>query len=157
MAEINWKNKCWVTTIYLVRQDGSVLLTWNKNLQTQIPVGGHIEPGETPEEATTREVAEETGFEFEFLNAPTTADSGRLKILKPQHIQIESVPHHGHHMNFVFVGKCLKWTDKSETDEQEQLRWFSRQELEGMRGKMLDSVLDNSLSAIGAVHNSHTL
>ena len=70
MAEINWKNKCWVTTIYLVRQDGSVLLTWNKNLQTWIPVGGHIEPGETPEEATTREVAEETGFEFEFLNAP---------------------------------------------------------------------------------------
>jgi len=42
MGKINWKNKCWVTTIFLIK-DKKVLLTWNKNLKTWIPVGGHIE------------------------------------------------------------------------------------------------------------------
>ena len=61
MAEINWKDKCWVTTIYLVNEN-KVLLTFNKRLQTWIPIGGHIEPGETPEEAIKREVKEESAF-----------------------------------------------------------------------------------------------
>jgi len=56
MGDINWKDKCWVTTIFLVRDDKKVLLTWNKNLQTWIPVGGHIDHGETPEQALKREV-----------------------------------------------------------------------------------------------------
>ena len=68
MSEINWKDKCWVTTIYLVREDAHVLLTWNKNLQAWIPVGGHIDPGETPEEAAIREIFEETTLKIELGN-----------------------------------------------------------------------------------------
>jgi 8-oxo-dGTP pyrophosphatase MutT (NUDIX family) len=71
MSRINWKDKCWVTTIFLINNEGKVLLTWNKNLQTWIPVGGHIDEGETPEEAIIREVNEETGFEFEFHQKTT--------------------------------------------------------------------------------------
>ncbi len=148
MAEINWGNKCWVTTIYLVREDKKVLLTFNKNLSTWIPVGGHIEIGETPEEAILREVLEETGFDFDFLNEPEQFDENRVKIIKPHRIQIEKVPHHNHHMNFVFIGKCKKWHEREENDENEKLRWFSEQELLEEKNQFLESVLDLALKAI---------
>lgn len=154
MGEINWKDKCWITTIYLIRPDGKVLLSMNKNMKTWIPIGGHIDIGETPEEAVIREVAEETGFSFEFASLPEIYHRGQMRVIKPYHIQIEKVHHHGHHINIVFFGRCTKWNDKKETDENEELRWFSAQELESSRGKLFDSVIDNSLAAIKAVHRN---
>lgn len=94
MSEINWKNGCWVTTIFLVNDQLEVLLTWNKNLQKWIPVGGHIDPGETPEEAVIREVIEETGFDFDFIPVSKIEQNGQIKILNPLRVQIEKVPHH---------------------------------------------------------------
>ncbi|QQG39205.1 MAG: NUDIX domain-containing protein [Candidatus Woesearchaeota archaeon] len=149
MGEINWKDKCWVTTIYLINKENKVLLTWNKNLSTWIPVGGHLNPGETPEEAISREVEEETGFKFEFL-IPTNKE-GRVRVLKPSRIQIEEVPHHNHHMNIVFIGKCTSYSNKAETDENEKLRWFSERELLDIKNKMLENVWKSSLEAIKLV------
>jgi 8-oxo-dGTP pyrophosphatase MutT (NUDIX family) len=151
MSSINWKDKCWVTTIFLVREDGRVLLTMNKNLKTWIPVGGHIDPGETPIDAIRREVAEETGFSFEFVPALQSTE-GRVEIFHPMQTQIEKVPHHGSHMNFVFAGRCTKWTAKSATDEEERLRWFSADELRNE--ELLESVRESALQAIELVRNS---
>jgi 8-oxo-dGTP pyrophosphatase MutT (NUDIX family) len=149
MSDINWKNKCWVVTIFLVRDDGKVLLTWNNNLQTWIPVGGHIEPGETPEQAVVREVKEETGFDFEFLKN-SYYEKDRVKVISPYRFQIEKVPHHNYHMNFVFIGKCTKYSNKQKNDDNEELRWFSEKEIINMRKKMLESVWKISLIAINS-------
>ncbi|RJQ17250.1 NUDIX domain-containing protein [Candidatus Woesearchaeota archaeon] len=147
MSKINWKDKCWVTTIFLVRKDEKVLLTWNKNLQTWIPVGGHIDEGETPEEAVAREVAEETGFSFEFLTPPEFENSHQIKIIHPYRVQIENVPHHNKHINIVFFGKCISSDDAvTKTDEDEKLRWFSEKEL--LAEPMLEGVKKSALAAI---------
>ncbi|MFH1802406.1 MAG: NUDIX domain-containing protein [archaeon] len=154
MGDINWKDKCWVTTVFLVNSDKKVLLTWNKNLQTWIPVGGHIDPGDTPEEAIKREVAEETGFEFEFVSPHGHFNAGHKGVSKVrhQHVQIEDVPHHNKHMNFVFFGKCTKWdVGTKETDEQEKLRWFSDEELQAEKEKFLPSVWDGAVEALRKV------
>ena len=153
MGEINWKDKCWVTTIYLVNEDKKVLLTWNKNLQTWIPVGGHIEYGETPEEAIRREVAEETGFDFEFLHLPMDEDNGNVIALKVHLIQIEKVPHHGHHMNIIFFGRCTRYDARGETDEQEKLKWFSESDLLRMKEGMIENVWKSSLEALRECSN----
>lgn len=145
MAEINWKDKCWVTTIFLVK-DNMVLLTWNKNLQTWIPVGGHIEPGETPEEAILREVKEEVGCEFVFYPEPFLTSNGNVKILKPINVQVEKVPHHGFHINSVFFGKVTKWNSREKTDEEEVLKWFNEEELKMER--MIESVKTAALQAL---------
>ncbi len=152
MGDINWKDRCWVTTIYLVRENKEVLLTWNKNINTWIPVGGHIDPGETPEEAIKREVEEETGFEFDFIHQPITESKGLVRVLKPNRIQIERVPHHNLHMNIVFYGKCKSYNDKSETDEKEKLKWFSQSDLDEIKDKMLENVYLNASEAISLIN-----
>ena len=149
MSQINWKDRCWVTTVFLVREDKKVLMTWNKNLNTWIPVGGHIDPGENPEEAIIREVKEETGFEFEFLE-PAYYD-GPVKVLKPYRIQIEKVPHHNEHINVVFFARCTKYSDKKATDEDEKLRWFSMDELMKEKSTFLESVWTVAVEAIKKV------
>ena len=156
MSEINWKDKCWVTTIYLVREDGKLLLTWNKNMKTWIPVGGHIEPGETPEEAIMREVEEETGFDFRFLEEDSYENGGNVKIVKPFRIQTEKVPHHNLHINFVFIGKCLNYFEGEENDDNEQLKWFSEGELLERKGEFLESVWNVAILAINKAKGKNT-
>jgi len=150
MSKINWKDKCWVTTIFLVNNERKVLLTWNKNLQTWIPVGGHIDEGETPEEAIIREVNEETGFEFEFHQKTNEENEGKVRVIKPDRFQVEEVPHHGHHMNFVFFGKCNNYNkEKLKTDEEEEIKWFSEGDLINEK-IMLESVRKTALKAINS-------
>lgn len=150
MGSINWKNKCWVATVFLVNDKNEVLLTWNNNLQNWIPVGGHIDEGETPEEAVIREVSEETGFVFDFVS-PHGESDGRVRPMKNQLVQIEEVPHHNHHMNFIFYGKCTKYHEKETTDEEEKLRWFSKEELIKEKDSFFPNVWRQSVDAIEVV------
>jgi 8-oxo-dGTP pyrophosphatase MutT (NUDIX family) len=150
MGDINWKDKCWVTTIFLVRPDRKVLLTMNKNLKTWIPVGGHIDPGDTPAEAIIREVEEETGFSFTFF-PEADSEEARVAIFHPHHIQTEKVPHHNLHINIVWYGKCTAWSDRKGTDEDEELRWFSEQELVDSKSEFLESVWESALDAVRTV------
>ncbi len=81
------------------RHDGRVLLIKHKRLCTWLPVGGELEPGETPLEAARRELREETGLE------------GRFHL----HLGVEGTPpgflgyeehlagSKGLHLNFAFV------------------------------------------------------
>lgn len=151
MSKVNWKNKCWVTTVFLV-YDNKVLLTWNKNLQTWIPVGGHINPGESPIEAIRREVEEEVGYEFDLYGDFKREDNGSVELVKLHRFQIEAVPHHGSHMNFVFFGRVLRKTDKKTTDENEKLRWFSKRELLNEKG-MLGSIRNSALVALATIRD----
>jgi 8-oxo-dGTP pyrophosphatase MutT (NUDIX family) len=57
---------CLVATAYVVRGDKTLLLKHRK-LGMWLPPGGHVEPGETPDEAVRREVREETGLEIDFV------------------------------------------------------------------------------------------
>lgn len=149
MGEINWKDKCWMTVIYLVRADGKVLLHWNKNMNTWIPIGGHIDYGETPDETIKREVEEETGFEFEFLNKPKVI--GNSNVIDLYRFQIDKVPHHNYHMTFVFIGKCHKYNDKEENDENEKIKWFSEEEVLKMKNELIESVFEMCLESIKRV------
>ena len=126
-----------------------VLLTWNKNLQTWIPVGGHVDKGESPMEAIRREVEEETGLEFDLHGDFKRESGGKVEVIKMHRFQLEAIPHHGTHMNFVFFGRALSQTDRNETDEGEKLKWFSKKEI--LKEDMLDNVKSSALRALEVV------
>jgi ADP-ribose pyrophosphatase YjhB (NUDIX family) len=101
---------CFVATAYVVR-GGKTLLLKHKKLGLWLPPGGHIDEGETPDEAALREVREETGLEADFV-VPTRGASpsgGRVEYLHPPlHVQVEAIPGHNHHVDFIY---CLRARD----------------------------------------------
>ncbi len=92
-----------------------MLLIRHRRLGTWLPVGGEIEPGETPLEAARRELREETGLEGEFPAC------GGVDGTPPGLIGYEEhrAGAKGLHMNFAFVADvpsrhlvaCDEWTD----------------------------------------------
>jgi len=114
-----------LSTVYIVKE-GKVLLTWNKNVNKFIPVGGHIGENELPCESVIREAKEESGFDIELIdiselenkNLPQNLDI-QLDIIKPNH----------HHINLSYIGKVIGGEMMEESDEGTMLKWFFPKEL----------------------------
>ena len=72
MAHIHEKID-FTVAIYVVR-DGKILLIHHRKLDKWLPLGGHIELDEEPEQAALREAKEESGLDVELLGErpPTT-------------------------------------------------------------------------------------
>jgi 8-oxo-dGTP pyrophosphatase MutT (NUDIX family) len=106
------------------RHGDAVLLVRHRRLGAWLPVGGEIEPGETPLEAARRELREETG----------------LTGLFPAGLGVEGTPpgllgyeEHaagakGLHMNFAFVAEVGS-RDLAPCDEWDEARWVRAEEL----------------------------
>ena len=105
--------------------DGQVLIIRHRRLATWLPVGGELEPGETPLEAARRELFEETGLQGRFpllAGAPDGVPPGYLGY--EEHVAGSK----GLHMNFVFVAD-VDSHEVAPNHEFSAYRWVDRDAL----------------------------
>jgi 8-oxo-dGTP diphosphatase len=102
------------------RNSGAVLLVRHRRLGTWLPVGGEIEPGETPLEAAVRELGEETGLSGVFP-AGLGVDGTPPGLVGYEEHQAGSK---GLHMNFAFVADVSR-RDLAPCDEWSEARWVA--------------------------------
>jgi len=106
-----------------------VLLVFHAKLQKWLFPGGHAEKDETLDEAVLREVKEETGLKFEFLDwGEVPKSAGEIKKLAiPFHANVHSVGDHNHYCAYYFG--TVDNTEFKGNHETEGMQWFSEAEV----------------------------
>lgn len=107
------------------RHEGAVLLVHHRRLGTWLPVGGELEPGETPLEAARRELQEETGLSGRFPGG-LGVDGTPPGLIGYEEHQAGSK---GLHMNFAFLAEVPTRQVRG-CDEFDAIRWVGADELE---------------------------
>jgi 8-oxo-dGTP pyrophosphatase MutT (NUDIX family) len=102
------------TVAVFVVQEGRVLLHWHRRLERWLPPGGHIDPGELPDEAAVRETLEETGLAVELIDAPRAdapsgaPESGPRRLVQPLGIQLEDIPPGHQHIDLIYLARPVQ-------------------------------------------------
>lgn len=115
------------------RRGDRVLVIEHRRLATWLPIGGELEPDETPLEAARRELREETG-----LSGPFRALTSALDGVPPGLLGYEEHPagSKGTHLNFVFVTEVAPDADVTPNHEFAAWRWVDRAELADLRSPL---------------------
>lgn len=116
-------------TAFIVNRSQQVLLVNHPRYHKWIPVGGHIELDEDPEEALFREVKEETGLDITVLSDKPPVSSPETKFLiTPNYVDVhEANPPHKH-ISFTYFVQTER-DDFVVSDEHDDMRWFTLDEL----------------------------
>jgi 8-oxo-dGTP pyrophosphatase MutT (NUDIX family) len=115
------------TVAVFVIDKGRVVLMRHPTTGLWLPPGGHVEPGETPDQTAVREVAEETGLTVELLGE-RGPDCGVVPLARPLGIQLEPIGPGHEHIDLIYVarprGDCRLRAEMGT----EGLGWYSREE-----------------------------
>ncbi len=113
------------TVAVFVVDQGCVLLHWHRKLARWLPPGGHIEPGELPDDAAVREVAEETNQTVRLLGYPGLAltDPGLPRQLtQPIGVQLEDIGPRHQHVDLIYLAELT--TPGQAVPLPEQAGWY---------------------------------
>ena len=117
-----------VVAAYIV-DDGKILLVNHKKLKMWLPIGGHIEQNELPDDAVLREVKEETGLEVEIISEEYP-DFKIARILnRPILVALEDIDNEHEHIDFQYICR-VKGSRK--LDGTEDCKWFDEEDIDGL-------------------------
>jgi len=138
-----------VTSVYIVH-DSKVLLVNHPRYGKWIPIGGHVELDETPEDALYREIEEETGLKVKILNNEPVLNShidGFITTPRFMHVHPANPPHQ--HIALIYFAKSQN--DKFiKSDEHTEGRWFSDKELDNPKYNISEQVKFTAREALKA-------
>ena len=116
---------------YIINPENKkLLLVKHKKYNKWLQPGGHIEDNETPEEAATREVYEETGIKSTLIGEHFPREDD---LIRPLGIQYNRKENGDRMVDIVYLGKPNNPNEELKvSDESNDICWFSRHDLEEM-------------------------
>jgi 8-oxo-dGTP pyrophosphatase MutT (NUDIX family) len=143
------------TVALFVVHNAKILLIHHRKLDKWLPIGGHIELDEDPEQAALREGREECGFEIELLGerAPTT-EPGTRALITPRFLDIHRINDTHEHIGMIYWARPKNSADaKCATEEHHDIRWCSADELDKLQPPMSNAVKWYCRKAIEEISN----
>ena len=126
--------------IFVVHQ-GKVLLIHHRKLDKWLPLGGHIELDEDPEQAARREAREESGFEVQLVGErPPTTEPGTRALIAPRFLDIHRISDTHEHIGMIYWARPKEGALKLAPEEHHDIRWCSEAELESLTPPMTNAV-----------------
>ena len=138
------------TVAIFVVHDEKILLIHHRQLDKWLPLGGHIELDEDPEQAALREAKEESGLEVELLGErPPTTGPGTRALIAPRLLDIHRISETHEHIGMIYWarpkasgahGVTRPATPALAGGEHHDIRWCSAAELDKLQPPMSDAV-----------------
>src|SRR5438132_8630559 len=129
------------TVAIFVVHEGKVLLIHHRKLDQWLPLGGHIELDENPEQAALREAREESGFEVELLGErPPTTGAGTRALITPRFLDIHRITDTHEHIGMIYWARPRNGSLALAAAEHHDIRWCSHDDLNALEPRMSDAV-----------------
>jgi 8-oxo-dGTP pyrophosphatase MutT (NUDIX family) len=129
------------TVAIFVVHEGRVLLIHHRKLDKWLPLGGHIELDEDPEQAALREAREESGFEVELLGErPPTTEPGTRALIGPRFLDIHRIHETHEHIGMIYWARPKNGQMTLAAEEHHDIRWCSAADLDALQPPMTNAV-----------------
>ncbi|MCB0128321.1 MAG: NUDIX domain-containing protein [Caldilineaceae bacterium] len=117
------------TSTVLIVYRNRVLLHRHKRFGLLLPVGGHIDRDELPEETALREAKEEAGLAIDLYNPDSTIFPDKRLLVRPVHMLLININEFHQHIDFLFYARAKSDQLAPADGESDQLFWLTREEL----------------------------
>ena len=129
------------TVAIFVVHERKVLVVHHRKLDQWLPLGGHIELEEDPEQAALREAEEESGLEVELVGErPPTTGAGTRALIAPRFLDIHRITDTHEHIGMIYWARPRNGTVTLAATEHHGIRWCSAEELEQLQPPMAAAV-----------------
>src|SRR3954466_9327486 len=129
------------TVAIFVVQDKRVLLIHHRKLDKWLPLGGHNELDEDPEQAALREAQEERGLEVELLGErPPTTSPGTRALIAPRFLDIHVINETHQHIGMIYWARPKEGAITLAAAEHHDIRWCSAEDLQKLNPPMSSAV-----------------
>lgn len=119
------------TVSVFVVHDEKVLLVDHKKLGKWLPVGGHIDIGEDPEQAAYREAEEECGLEIRLSGErPPNDFPGTKTLTAPAYLDVHDIHGDHRHIGMIYFATAASGDVHLAAAEHNDIRWFTADELD---------------------------
>lgn len=134
---------CLTIAVFLVR-DGKVLLANHPRYSAWLSIGGHIDPGEDTDETLYKEIWEEAALPREAVRILSEKEDipgdYRRSLYTPAYVDRHRA-NDREHVAFVYFGEVLNGYEPQMSEEHVELRWFSADDLDAMKDKLLPDII----------------
>jgi 8-oxo-dGTP pyrophosphatase MutT (NUDIX family) len=126
--------------IFVVEGD-RVLLIHHRQLDKWLPLGGHIELDEDPEQAALREAREESGLEVELIGErPPTTGPGTRALIAPRFLDIHRINPTHEHIGMIYWARPKSGHTTLAELEHHDIRWCTTAQLDALQPPLSDAV-----------------